>query len=627
MAIVMQVVWLLFTGAVLLAPSVDEPDDRREAARMVLRRVARMEPAAQRQWLLSLEARLDRANRVALAPEAAGRQRARIHNLLRRESVSAAVLLDLLVELDAVEKAAIDRLVRSYRVQTYRTFHRQRPIFNRRRDAWYRVFADWQQAGRPLQQQDRLLVWLESAIRNSQPDMIGPLPAFPNFSPQGEPWRAIVSREPIAGPPQPAAIPPDAEELPTPPIPETPFAPPVAQASPSPPRPPRAWPEHTRPSVPLPRPRQPIAEMAGSSPTTAVALGLITPRKLAEVRGAGREPFGDRADRALPREASRRVEVPSVTPRPALTPVPEEETARRESLSLAGRIEGGRAPETSPAPRQPSDSAAAADDQSALMPSLPTALLREPSAGRPANSVRAAMPAPRQAGSTLIAALASVHGAIPPEAASQSVSEKGATGSLSAGVFEKGATGSLSAGVGRGISRVGTGGQAARGTPNVRNRPSQTHPEGPTAVQPAPVELAALPPASAGLPAVRINLDELAANIAGVNLSLRALEAELDTPGRWNARQLASIVDRLKIIAIRRADLTLFREIVAEGQRVRLGRLASPRAAISRIAARIFEARSHATGPEFTGADAERRAELQRLDELSRRLAALAPHE
>jgi len=483
-----------------------------------------------------------------------------------------------------VEKAAIDRLVRNYRVVTYRTFHRQGPIFNQRRDAWYHVFADWQQAGRPLQQQDRLLVWLESAIRNSQADMVGPLPEFPNFGPQGESLRAIVSREPTARPPQPAAIPPDAEEPPTPPILEMPFAPPVAQAPSSPARPLRAWPEHTRPSVPLPEPRQPIVEMAASSPTTAVALGLITPRKLTEVRAVGGEPSGDRADRALPREASRRVEAPSITPRPALTPVPADATARLESPSVAGRIEGRRAAETLPAPRQPSDSAAPADDQFALLPSLPTALLREPSAGAPANSARAATPNPRQAGSTLIAALGNVHGAIPPEAASESV-------------FEKGATGSLSASVGRETARIGTGGQAARGTP------------------------------SADLPAVRVNLDELAANIAGVNLSLRALEAELDTPGPWNARQLASIIDRLKIIVIRCDDLTLFREIVAEGKRVEPGRLASPRAAISRIAARIFEARSQAAGPEFAGADAERRAELQRLDDLSRRLAALAPRE
>jgi len=186
----------------------------------------------------------------------------------------------------------------------------------------------------------------------------------------------------------------------------------------------------------------------------------------------------------------------------------------------------------------------------------------------------------------------------------------------------------LSASAGREIARIGPGRQAARGTPNVRNRPAEIHPEEPAAVQPAEVSPGgALPPAPADLSAVHVNLDELAANIAGLNLSLRALEAELDRPGRRNARQLTPMVDRLKIIVIRYDDLKLFREIAAEGQRVRPGRLASPRAAISRLAARIFEARSHAAGLEFAGAEAERRAELQRLDGLSRRLAALAPHE
>jgi len=45
---------------------------------------------------------------------------------------------------------------------------------------------------------------------------------------------------------------------------------------------------------------------------------------------------------------------------------------------------------------------------------------------------------------------------------------------VSESVLEKGATGSLPASAGRATARIGTGGQAARGTPNVRKRPLQT---------------------------------------------------------------------------------------------------------------------------------------------------------
>ena len=47
-------------------------------------------------------------------------------------------------------------------------------------------------------------------------------------------------------------------------------------------------------------------------------------------------------------------------------------------------------------------------------------------------------------------------------------------------------------------------------------------------------------------PEVRVNLDELAASIAGTNLALDALEAELDRGHPWDARRLGPVADRLK---------------------------------------------------------------------------------
>jgi len=123
---------------------------------------------------------------------------------------------------------------------------------------------------------------------------------------------------------------------------------------------------------------------------------------------------------------------------------------------------------------------------------------------------------------------------------------------------------------------------------------------------------------------VQVNVAGLAARIAGCNLAFRTVEAELDEKGEWNAQQLGHILDRVNLLTIRRNDLNLFRETVPEEQRTSLKRLESPKSLIAQLGARIFEARSNANGPDFKGSDAERQAELQRLEELSRRLAELA---
>ena len=122
----------------------------------------------------------------------------------------------------------------------------------------------------------------------------------------------------------------------------------------------------------------------------------------------------------------------------------------------------------------------------------------------------------------------------------------------------------------------------------------------------------------------RWTFEGLAARIAGHNLSLRGLEAELDEKGPWDAARLAPMLDRLKILATRHNDLNLFREAVPESKRESLAKLQSPRSAVAQLGARIFEVRGNVTGQNFAGTEAQREAELQRLDELSRALAELA---
>ncbi|MCD4728052.1 MAG: hypothetical protein K8R46_10345 [Pirellulales bacterium] len=123
---------------------------------------------------------------------------------------------------------------------------------------------------------------------------------------------------------------------------------------------------------------------------------------------------------------------------------------------------------------------------------------------------------------------------------------------------------------------------------------------------------------------VRVNADELAVRIAGCNMSFRALESELDEKGTWDAARLEPLVNRLKILVIRRGDLDLFRELLPADKRSTVAKLERSKSAVSQLGARIFEARRVASSEEFKGTEASRRVELGRLEMLSRRLAEAA---
>lgn len=123
---------------------------------------------------------------------------------------------------------------------------------------------------------------------------------------------------------------------------------------------------------------------------------------------------------------------------------------------------------------------------------------------------------------------------------------------------------------------------------------------------------------------VEVNVGELTARIAGANLALRALESELDEePRQWDARRLAPLVRRLRILIVQSNDLAIVRDLLSGRRRELVGRRESPQGAISQLAAGIYRARTHVLGPDFSGTPAQQQAELQRLDTLSRELAEL----
>ncbi len=126
------------------------------------------------------------------------------------------------------------------------------------------------------------------------------------------------------------------------------------------------------------------------------------------------------------------------------------------------------------------------------------------------------------------------------------------------------------------------------------------------------------------LPGVRVNLTELRSRIAGTNMALRALESELIEPRRWTADLLASRIARLHSLTLRVQDMRMFREMVPEEMRRLVDAADSPRPAVTLLAARIAETRQRTTRRPYRGTERERQAELEKLDNLSRRLVEVA---
>jgi hypothetical protein len=122
-----------------------------------------------------------------------------------------------------------------------------------------------------------------------------------------------------------------------------------------------------------------------------------------------------------------------------------------------------------------------------------------------------------------------------------------------------------------------------------------------------------------------INLIELAAQIAGTNMALRNVEAQLSKSRHWSSAQLEQIVGILKNLSARHDDLTLFRELLPENDRRLVGQLDSTRSAVSECSERISERRSRVVSKTFPGGEEDRQAELNKLDGLSQELGRMTP--
>ena len=141
--IMIQPLCRLLTSVSLLAPAVVPPKTVPAGEMPSLALPATLDPAAQRQAVRQVLTRLDRANRIVLAPEEVAIERARAILLMRQMTqgklLPPAELDRLLQQTDQREKAAIERLARQFRLEVYRTFRQRRGLFTRLRGDVYNL--------------------------------------------------------------------------------------------------------------------------------------------------------------------------------------------------------------------------------------------------------------------------------------------------------------------------------------------------------------------------------------------------------------------------------------------------------------------------------------------------------
>jgi hypothetical protein len=576
----MHSVWFLLTGLALLSAPAG-PEDPTARAEAMLRRVAQLPSEQQRAWLQRLEVRLIWSTRLTMKRDEAAQEEKRMAALLRTKPLPWQALVELVKVLEQREKAAVARLVRHYRSQVYETFRKQQTELLARQDAWYRVWSAWEAAGSPPEQQDRLMDWLDQAIRNSQPDAVRPLPEDPKF--EGGPAKPErrITKPPAAKveekPAKPAPTKPDE------PVPERP----KPQPKEAPQRPAPNLAEAWRPLMPrslIPQPvRLPDPEIALPRPATLPGWAGLARASKVEID----ELVAENVPRAAlpPRNLAAGRPVRPVVPAPPwnmaeLAPaLPSPLVGQVSNLPAVGQVSNLPDPATilrGPG-RQPVD------------PPGPNAMKRA-LAGRVSVFPSTVVPDPQRSPETVpeIPGMEPHHGPQPPMRDPLAMLPRGIP-----------------------VESAPTG-------PGVAAKTQVA------SVAQAPATVAAKPKPAGAEEQAQVNLEELAARIAGVNLNLHTLEAELAERRPWNADQLDGVVHRLDILVLRQKDLTLFRDLITPEEQTKVGSIEPPKNAIARLAGRIAEVRSQVQGDDFRGTENDRRAVLKRLDELSDQLAGLA---
>lgn len=120
-----------------------------------------------------------------------------------------------------------------------------------------------------------------------------------------------------------------------------------------------------------------------------------------------------------------------------------------------------------------------------------------------------------------------------------------------------------------------------------------------------------------------VDLAELRDRLSGYKVAVAALNGRLHEDRIWDAAGLRELVDTFEELVMRRGDLSLYLQLVADEGAV-LPALESPQSTISVLSAKISAARLHIERQQDETHLARQHAELAALDQLSRRMAVLA---
>jgi hypothetical protein len=525
-----------------------------------IKHLGQLDPASQQAFLRRLEQRAARSAKLILAPEEVSRRTAKVHDQLHQKTITWQVLHDVIADVDALEKHAIDQLVRRYRRLVFDSFHKQIDTYGERQQAWLDTFEDWKQAGSRFDQQEMLIDWLEAAIRNATPKTMGPIPDEPEFGGPKVTRKYRTTSRPLV---RKSVVKPQATEKPK-------AQPQVAIKS--------EVKQEVKPRVatkPVVKPQaekpvaKPQAEKPAAKPQVAVKPEVKLPVATQPVvKPQAVEKTIAKTEVAVKREAKE----PPVAPKLDLKPQATALTRLEPVVPPLNRQE------TSISPRRPDVNAA---DVEPALGKLPALAIHSKDWLTPPSADIAHQGLKLQPVQTVSVPQPAVIQKTPPQVVQESHSEV------------------------TGIPTVPDN-NAARPAVHVskvkRTAASETPEEGPIEVQ----------------------VDELAARIAGCNLAIRALEADLGENGQWTAARLETLFDRLKILVLRQHDLELFRQTVSKEQMESVGSLMPSKRMISEFAAKIVAVREQVSSPKFAGGDSERQVELRHLEELSRRLAELA---
>jgi hypothetical protein len=649
----------VFVCAVVVAaePEADTPKTG-NPVEVALDQLRAMKPAEQQAWLKRLEARAVRAARLKFKPDVAAEKKTAIYDELHRKTVTWTVLRELITDTNTWEKDAIRRLTTQYQQLVFETFHKQMDVYNERQQAWISVKLGWELAGSQFNQQDLLIDWLQQAILAAAPDAIAPIPPKPEFEKaeleEDSPTAPFETpNKPKSYDPEPGKSQTSTESFDTKDLAKDDASISFLARVPSPKRSvarirlqrydraKNAAPDLGTESAEeyAQFPRQELSVLTVSQPKMPRPEEAATPviAKPKPIERTIEKPVDKLAQKPAERPTPKPVEKPVVKPAEPPVAKPVEHLAEQKPVFPVEKLVEKPTEKTTPKPEvkpldkpvvktteQPATTlvekpvAKAPQQPATTLADKPVVKVAEQPVAKPVETPvekvaakRVEKPTPR-----LVKKPEALLTEKPVVKLEEKLAEKPVPKTITPPTppAEKVAPQELAPRIEPKTPAPVVERETPRPPVEVASR---------TPIVPMPKPKAVPQPEPSSDNAIEVETDELTARISGYNLALRGLETELDAKERWTADDLEPMIERLRILSLRRHDLQLFRDTLTEEQRKLVDPLATTKSVLSQMTAMLAASKKFAKSDKFRGADSERQVELRHLDELASRLSKI----